>query len=168
MQREQTSIPKMLIYLLIIMLGYSFQSSIYGNWSFGGYHLDLMPSYVASAALIGGPVEGMITGLAVGVFYDLGFSGIDGLYPVYFLLFGLAAGAISKAALSRSYLSVVMINAVEMLLLGMIRYLGYLLPKKGASFTLVLQQLAGGLIIASIFCFISYVPMLFVSKRFEN
>ncbi len=167
MQREQISIPKMFMYLLLIIGVYAFQSSIYGTWSIGGYHLDLLPSFVASAAMLGGPVEGLIIGFLIGVFYDLGFVGVDGLYPIFFLLFGLIAGAISKLALSRSYISLVLMNVVEMVLIGLIRYFSYLLPMKGASLGLVLQQIVGGTLLASLFCFVSYVPMKKLSKRFD-
>ncbi len=168
MQREQTSIPKMLLYIILVMLVYAVQSSLYGTWSIGGYHIDLMPSFVASAAMLGGPVEGLIVGITVGVFYDLGFVGTDGLYPIFFMLFGLVAGALSKLALSRSYVSLVLMNIVEMVLLGYIRYFAWLLPRTKASFLLVSQQILGGTLLASLFCFVSYFPMMNLSRRFDN
>ena len=112
MQREQLSIPKMILYILFALVFYALQSSLFGAWSIRGYHLDLLPAFVAAAALLDGPVEGVIMGVVVGLLYDLGFTGIDGLYPMFFVLFGMAAGAMSRLTLSRNYVSMLMLNAV--------------------------------------------------------
>jgi len=167
MQREQLSVPKMVLYVIFIIAVYAFQSSVYGTWSVGGYHIDLMPSFVVSAAMIGGPVEGLIVGFLVGVLYDLGFVGIDGLYPIFFLLFGFAVGAFSRLSLSRSYATLVMLNAAEMAIIGFLRYFAYLLPQKGASFLIVLQQIVGGTLLASLFCFVPYIPMCKLSEKLD-
>lgn len=168
MQREQISIPKILLYILAVLLLYVLQTSWFGTWSIRGYHLDLLPALVAAAALLDGPTEGVIVGVAVGLFYDLGFIGIDGLYPLFFMLFGLIAGAMSRLTLSGSYVSMLLMTAVEMLVLGLVRYFVYLLPQAGASFLLVLQQIVGGTLLTCIFCFIVYLPMRRISRIFTD
>lgn len=168
MQREHVSIPKMIFYFLFILIFYALQTSIFGQWSLGGYHIDLLPAMVASAAMLGGPTEGMIVGLLVGILYDLSYISIDGLYPIYFLLFGLLAGVICRLALSESYISLVLLNTLEMLVLSLLRYFCYLLPQKGASLGLVLQQTAGGVILSGLFCFAPYVPMSILSHTFDS
>lgn len=167
MQREQTSVPKMMLYLLLCLLLYVVQTSVLRAFPLGGYHLDLLPAFVASAAMLGGPVEGLVAGLAAGTFYDLGFAGIDGLYPIYFLLFGLTAGALCRLVLSRSYLSLVLLNAFEMISIGFLRYFCYLLPQKGASFGLVFQQIMGSTLLACVFCFVPYLPMRTLSRKLD-
>lgn len=166
MQREQICIPKVILYVVYALVFYAVQSSLFGAWSIRGFHLDLMPAFVAAAAVLDGPMEGVILGVTVGLLYDLGFTGMEGAYPVFFLLYGLFAGVFSRLALSRNYISVIMLNAVQMLLLGLIRYFFYLLPRQGASFGLVLQQIVGGLLLASVLCFVVYVPMRKISDRF--
>ena len=146
---------------------YALQSSLFGAWSIRGYHLDLLPAFVAAAALLDGPVEGVIMGVVVGLLYDLGFTGIDGLYPIFFMLFGMAAGAMSRLTLSRNYVSMLMLNAVEMVVIDLLRYFCYLLPQKGAPFGLVLQQTVGGTLLASLLCFAVYVPMAKISRKFS-
>lgn len=168
MQREQISIPKILLYILAVLLLYVLQTSWFGTWSIRGYHLDLLPALVAAAALLDGPTEGVIVGVAVGLFYDLGFIGIDGLYPLFFMLFGLIAGAMSRLTLSGSYVSMLLMTAVEMLVLGLVRYFVYLLPQAGASFLLVLQQIVGGTLLTCMFCFIVYLPMRRISRIFTD
>ena len=73
MQREQLSIPKVVLYILFALLIYVLQTSLFGTWSIRGYHLDLLPALVAAAALLDGPVEGVIIGITVGLFYDLSY-----------------------------------------------------------------------------------------------
>ncbi len=168
MQREQLSIPKVVLYILFVLLIYVLQSTLFGTWSIRGYHLDLLPALVAAAALLDGPVEGVIIGITVGLFYDLGFIGIDGLYPLFFLIFGFIAGEMSRLTLSGSYVSMVLMTAFEMIVLGLLRYFSYLLPQAGASFGLVLRQIIGGTLLACLFCFIVYWPMQKISRKFAN
>ena len=44
MQREQLSIPKIVLYILFALLIYVLQTSLFGTWSIRGYHLDLLPA----------------------------------------------------------------------------------------------------------------------------
>ena len=168
MQRERLSIPKILLYILVALAVYVLQTSLFGAWSIRGYRLDLLPALVAAAALLDGPAEGVIVGIAVGLFYDLGFIGIDGLYPLFFMLFGLVAGAMSRLTLSGSYVSMLLMTAFEMVALGLLRYFTYLLPRAGASFVLVLQQIVGGTLLACLFSFIVYLPMRKISRKFAE
>lgn len=168
MQREYVSIPKVVLYILFALLIYALQSGVYGTWSIRGYHLDLLPALVVAAALLDGPVEGVILGVTVGLFYDLGFIGIDGLYPLFFLIFGFIAGEMSRLTLSGSYVSMVLMTAFEMVVLGLVRYFAYLLPQAGASFLLVLRQIIGGTLLACLFCFVIYLPMQKISRRFSS
>nr|WP_297171286.1 hypothetical protein [uncultured Agathobaculum sp.] len=168
MQRERLSIPKILLYILVALILYVLQTSWFGTWSIRGYHLDLLPALVAAAALLDGPVEGVIIGVVVGLFYDLGFIGIDGLYPIFFVLFGLVAGVISQLTLSGSYVSMLIMTSIEMIVLGLMRFFVYLLPQAGASFALVLQQIIGGTVLTCVFSFAVYLPMHRISRTFAE
>ena len=168
MQREQLSIPKTLLYLVFALVFYALQASLFGTWSIRGYHLDLLPALVTAAALLDGPMEGVVVGVTVGLLYDVGFIGVDGLYPLFFLLFGLIAGAMSRLTLSGSYVSMLIMTAVEMVVLGLVRYFAYLLPQTGASFGLVLRQIVGGTLLTCVFRFVVYLPMRRISRRFAD
>lgn len=168
MQREQVSIPKIVLYAVLALVFYALQTSLFGTWSIRGFHIDLMPCFVAAAALLDGPMEGVIVGVIVGVLYDLGFVGIDGVYPIFFMLFGLIAGLLSRLTLSRNYVSMMMLTAGEMITLGLLRYFVYLLPQKGASFSLVLQQIIGGTLLACVLSFLVYWPICRLSRKFAD
>lgn len=167
MQRERVSARQMLLYLLFLLLFYALQSSVFGRWSLQGFHLNLLPCFVSAAALLDGPAEGVIMGFAVGVFYDLGFSGIEGLYPIYFLLYGLAAGIVSRLVLPCNYISMLLLTAGETFLLGALRGFLYLIPRKGAQPTLILQQTAASAVLACALCFLVYLPLRRISRRFS-
>ena len=166
MQREQISIPKNILYAVLILVFYALQTSLLRSLTFRGYHIDLLPCFVAAAALLDGPAEGVITGVMVGVLYDLGYPGLDGMYPLFFLLYGLVAGNLSRSVLSRNYISVLMLTFLEMMVLGVLRFFLYLMPH-GASFGLVLQQTVGGALLTVAFAFLVYWPMGRISRRFD-
>ena len=168
MQRERLSIPKIVLYILLALLLCVVQTTLFGAWSIAGYHVDVLPALVVAAALLDGPAEGMIVGIAVGLLYDLGFIGIDGLYPLFFLLFGLGAGVFSRMALSGSYVSMLLTTAFEMVLLGLLRYFAYLLPQAGASLGLVFRQVAAGTLLTCLFSFVAYFPMRRISRLFAD
>ena len=74
----------------------------------------------------------------------------------------------SRLTLSGTYISMLLMTAFEMILLGLIRYFVYLLPQAGASIGLVLQQIIGGTLLTCIFCFIVYLPMRKISRIFAD
>lgn len=167
MQREQVIIPKMVLYILFAALYYALQTSVFGTWSIRGFHIDLLPCFVVAAALLDGPKEGAIMGLTIGILYDVSFTGIDGIYPIFFLLFGVLAGIFSREVLSRNYISMVLLTIAEMLCVGLLRYFVFL-RKAGASFSLVFQQIIGGIVLACILGFLIYAVMKKISKIFET
>ena len=150
MQRELISIPKMLLYALVTILVYVIQTTVFGAHPLFGYHVDLLPAAVTAAALL-----------------DVGLVGMDGIYPIWFMLYGLLGGLISRTALAGGFLSMVLMNAFEMLLLGMLRYFVQLM-REGASFLLVLHQTVGGTLVACMLCFIVYLPMRRISRAFSR
>ena len=104
------------------------------------------------------------SGLTVGICYDLSFTGVDGLYPLFFLLFGYAAGKLCQRLLTRNYISMLILTAFECVLLGLLRYL-FSLMHAGASFLIVLRQLAVGTVLTCLFCFIVYLPLRRLSGK---
>ena len=113
---------------------------------------------------LGGPAEAAVVGLTVGICYVLSFTGVDGLYPLFFLLFGYAAGKLCQRLLTRNYISMLILTAFECVLLGLLRYL-FSLMHAGASFLIVLRQLAVGTVLTCLFCFIVYLPLRRLSGK---
>ena len=47
MQRERLSIPKIVLYILLALLLYVVQTTLFGAWSIAGYHVDVLPALVS-------------------------------------------------------------------------------------------------------------------------
>ena len=99
MQRERMSIPRLILFGLWALFIFVVQTSVFGAANLFGYHVDLLPAAVAAAALLSSPAEGAVLGVIVGVLYDIGTVGIDGLMPIFFFAFGYGAGALSRRAM---------------------------------------------------------------------
>ncbi len=84
--------------------------------------------------------------------------------PLFFLLFGYAAGKLCQRLLTRNYISMLILTAFECVLLGLLRYL-FSLMHAGASFLIVLRQLAVGTVLTCLFCFIVYLPLRRLSGK---
>ena len=164
MQREHISIPKLIAYVLFSVIIFALQTGTFGGMRIFGSAVDLLPALVTAAALLGGPAEAAVVGLTVGICYDLSFTGVDGLYPLFFLLFGYAAGKLCQRLLTRNYISMLILTAFECVLLGLLRYL-FSLMHAGASFLIVLRQLAVGTVLTCLFCFIVYLPLRRLSGK---
>lgn len=164
MQREHISIPKLIAYVLFSVIIFALQTGTFGGMRIFGSAVDLLPALVTAAALLGGPADVAVVGLTVGICYDLSFTGVDGLYPLFFLLFGYAAGKLCQRLLTRNYISMLILTAFECVLLGLLRYL-FSLMHAGASFLIVLRQLAVGTVLTCLFCFIVYLPLRRLSGK---
>ncbi len=164
MQREHISIPKLILYVLFSVIIFALQTGTFGGMRIFGFAVDLLPALVSAAALLGGPVEGAVVGVTVGLCYDLSLTGVDGLYPLFFLLFGLAAGRLCQRLITRSYAAMLILTAFECVLLGLLRYL-FSLMHAGASLLIVLRQLAAGTVLTCLFCFIVYLPLRRLSRQ---
>ena len=147
-----------------LQIGKEVQTGTFGGMRIFGSAVDLLPALVTAAALLGGPAEAAVVGLTVGICYDLSFTGVDGLYPLFFLLFGYAAGKLCQRLLTRNYISMLILTAFECVLLGLLRYL-FSLMHAGASFLIVLRQLAVGTVLTCLFCFIVYLPLRRLSGK---
>ena len=79
-------------------------------------------------------------------------------------LFGYAAGKLCQRLLTRNYISMLILTAFECVLLGLLRYL-FSLMHAGASFLIVLRQLAVGTVLTCLFCFIVYLPLRRLSGK---
>ena len=144
MQREHISIPKLIAYVLFSVIIFALQTGTFGGMRIFGSAVDLLPALVTAAALLGGPA--------------------DGLYPLFFLLFGYAAGKLCQRLLTRNYISMLILTAFECVLLGLLRYL-FSLMHAGASFLIVLRQLAVGTVLTCLFCSIVYLPLRRLSGK---
>ena len=119
--RRERPVLKTICYLLFLVLVYVIETANMPLALFG-FRIDLLPCIPAAIALMEGPFFGGMFGLLTGILYDVGFVGVDGLFPIYYMLFGIAAGAVSMRFLRRMFPSMLLLSTCGMLLIGMLRF----------------------------------------------
>lgn len=166
MKREQP-ILKFVLYLLFLVLIYVIETAHLPLELFG-FHIDLLPCIPAAVALMEGPAWGGLFGLLTGVMYDVGFLGVDGLFPIYYMLFGIVAGAVSMRFLRRMFPSMLLLNTCGMLLIGLIRYGFSVLLFSGAPFPFAFQSMCGEILVTVLLSPFVYLPVRTIARRFDR
>ncbi len=167
MQRDKPPVLKIACYILFLVLVYVLETA---NMPFSilGVRVDLLPCIPAAVALMEGPVLGAAIGLLTGMFYDVGFIGVDGLFPFYYMLFGLAAGTVSMRFLRRMFPSMLLLSASGMLIIGLFRYSFSVILFEGASFPLAFQSLCAEILLSMLFSPLVYLPIRQIARRFDR
>ena len=78
--------------VVVLLAAYVCQTSLGLRVSIFGAHIDLLPPLLAAVGVVMGSGAGMVCGLVVGLLYDISGSGIDGVYPLYYMIWGIACG----------------------------------------------------------------------------
>lgn len=168
MQRERINPFKIGAYLAVLLLIYLVETSFGLHLAVLGYRIDLMPAVVASVALMDGPEEGAIIGIVAGILYDASNVSIEGIYPAYYMIFGVIAGLLSKRYLRKIFASVLLLSSCALLLIGGLRYIFYLFMVKNTSFLLAFQTLCAEVLVAAAFSPLVYYPIKKLSGRFRD
>lgn len=168
MQRERMNPLKIGAYLLVLLTVYLLQTSFGLKALVFGYHIDLMPAVVASVALMDGPQEGAILGVIAGILYDTSVVSIEGLYPAFYMVFGVAAGFLSKRYLRKMFASALILSSCAMLLINALRYVFYLYMMKKTGFLFVFQTLCAEVLVAAAFSPLVYYPIKKLSLKFKD
>lgn len=167
MQKEQPVVLKYIIYTIFLVLVYSIETA---NMPLKilGFRVDILPCIPAAVALMEGPVLGGFIGFMTGMLYDVGLIGVDGLFPIYYMLFGILAGALSMKFLRRMFPSMLLLSTCGMMVIGLLRYGLSLMLISKVPFPLAFQSMCGEILIAIVLSPIVYFPIRNISRRFEN
>ncbi len=166
MQREHIPVGKIALYGVILVVLFVLESANGMPVRVMGQRVDILPFAVASVALLDGPVEGAAVGLIAGALYDLGFVGAEGLYALYYLITGIAAGLLGERFLRRVFPSALLLGTGMMLLLGLWRFGIIWIFGRTSEPLLYLQSLSGQTMVAALFSPIAYFAVRAVSRRF--
>lgn len=109
--------------IALLALAYVLQTSLGLYFSIWNAHIDLLPLLVAAAGIVLGPGAGLACGLAAGVLYDVSGVGVEGMYPLYYMLCGIACGELR--ARFGGVRGVMLCSACMVALLALLRYLFY-------------------------------------------
>ena len=164
MEKERVNAWKIAAYCLLLLALYCLQTSRGTGRMIFGYRVDLLPCVVATVALLEGPGAGMGIGLLTGILYDLSLPGVEGLYPAYYFLFGLAAGLVAQRYLRRVYLSSLLLSAVALVVSGLAQIL-ILFWMRGASPSALFITLGIELGLMAVFSPLAYVLVRLIHRK---
>lgn len=167
MQKERAPIFKVVLYLLFLILVYVIETANLPLNLFG-FRVDLLPCIPAAVALMEGPFLGGLMGLLTGILYDVGFVGVDGMFPIYYMFFGIAAGAVSMRFLRRMFPSMLLLNTCGMLVLSLLRYGFAVLLVQGVAFPLAFQSMCGEILVTVALSPLVYLPVRTIARRFDR
>ncbi len=164
-REKHISIPKLIAYVLFSVIIFALQTGTFGGMRIFGSAVDLLPALVTAAALLGGPAEAAVVGLTVGICYDLSFTGVDGLYPLFFS----CCSAMPPESSARDCSPAITFPCSSLRRLSVCCSvccgIFFSLMHAGASFLIVLRQLAVGTVLTCLFCFIVYLPLRRLSGK---
>lgn len=164
--KEQPVALKFIAYTVVLIIIYSIETANI-QFKFFGFKIDILPCVPAAVALMEGPVLGGFIGFMTGMLYDVGFIGIDGLFPIYYMVFGILAGIISIKFLRKMFPSMLLLNTCGMMILALIRYGLSLMAISKVPFPLVFQAVCAEILITIFLSPIVYIIVRNISRKFE-
>lgn len=165
MQREQQPTAQIVCYLLVLLAVYLLNTVL--PMELFGFRLDLILCVPAAVALMEGPYLGLILGFAAGVCYDMAFTGVEGLYPIYFMIFGVAAGLFADRFLRRIFASMLLLTVTAVLGLAGLRLIGFFIFQERFSLVLYVQQVCGEALVTAVLSPVVYFPIRQLYRRFR-
>lgn len=110
--------------MLLLALAYIVQSSLGVRISIFSVHIDVLPIVIAAVGIVMGSGAGLACGLFAGLLYDVAGTGAEGLYPLYYLICGIACGQLGINRFRNHPLLGTMLGVAGMIAaLAAIRYL---------------------------------------------
>ena len=169
MQRDRTTTYKVVFYLLFVLIVYLLETATgLGSLNLFGARLDLLFSVPAAVALMENLAIGAAAGLFTGILYDLSGTGVEGILPLYFMLFATFAGAISGRYLRRIWPSHLLLTAGGMLLLRGLQFVFAALAGRTYPMIPFLQSMYGEILAAVVLSQFIYLPTLLLARRFDR
>ena len=156
MQRDRTTTYKIVIYAVFLVILYLLETATgLGGLHLFGARLDLLFSVPAAVALFETPAVGAAVGLMTGILYDLAGTGVEGLLPLYFMLFATFAAAISGRYLRRIWPSHLLLTAAAIL---------------GQAYPVLpfLRSMYGEILAAIVLSPLIYLPARTLARRFDR
>jgi len=131
-----------------------------------GFKIDVMIFFISSVALFCGAKAGCVFGFAAGVLMDLSFSGVEGLFPLFFMIFGAVSGVLSEIYLRKLFQSMLFISAVCFLVLNFIVYICYYWLVYGVTVFSAMAKIIPEFLISAVFSPIPYFAVKKITERF--
>ena len=122
MRHNHFGVFRTVLCVVLLAAAYVLQTSLGLRISIFGARLNLLPPFLAAAGVVLGSGTGMVCGLAVGILYDLSGSGVDGMYPLYYMVWGIVCGFWGEQYRTRELRCTLACAVGMMALLALLRY----------------------------------------------
>lgn len=169
MQKDRTTTYKVISYTILLLVLYLLETATgLSQARLFGVRLDLLFSVPAAVALMEDPAVGAAIGLFTGILYDVSGSGIEGLLPLYFMVFAALAGGVSGRYLRRIWPSHLLLTAGGMLILRGLQFMLMALIGAGYPIMPFLKSMYGEILAAVVLSPIIYLPVYHLARRFDR
>lgn len=155
-RRDQ--IHKWFVYALALVPVWLLDEFVLNHIPLFGVVPMLLPLAVVAVAVLEGSVAGAGFGMAVGLLWELAYSGGSGILVFGMALAGMLTGSIAQYALSQSFVSCLLCSAGVLCMIDGARILRYLFVQ--AETLDVLLRVAASEIVVSL-CFTPFIYLLF-------
>lgn len=143
-----------------IVVCFVLESSLSLRISVLGAHFDLLPPIVAAAGICLGSPAGIICGIVAGLMYDCSGAEVEGLYPLYFMCWGIFSGMIGERHRVRQLNMIIMLSIEMTVLLSLIRYLFYFQFVMDTSLIFVIKAIVASALLTMLVC-----PFVYLAVR---
>jgi len=126
MRKNKRRLAALLLYVLLLLIAYLLQDSVFSELPIGGAKPLILPVAVVGAAMLGGRVRGGVFGLCAGVLCDVALCRPAVLFTLLLTLAGIAVGALFETVLARGFLSFLLCCAALLLLSAFCQMFGLL------------------------------------------
>lgn len=169
MQRDEKFVLKFICYGILAVLIYLLETGTpLHRVELLDVSVDLLSCVPAGVALFEGPALGAAVGFLTGLLYDLAGNGLEGLYPLYYMLFAALAGAVSGRWLRRMWPSHLLLTAGGMLALRLIRFGLLSIIESDFPSLAYLQIMYAQVLVALLFSPVIYLLCRFIARRFDR
>ncbi len=143
-----------------IVVCFVIESSLSIRISVLGAHFDLLPPIVASAAICLGSPAGILCGIVAGLMYDSSGAEIEGLYPLYYMCWGIIGGMLGERKRVRQLNMIIMLSIEMTALLSLLRYLFYFQFIVDTSLIFVVKAIVASALLTMLVC-----PFVYLAVR---
>lgn len=146
------------ISLSLILIGIFLIQTNSVGFSLFGVKIDMIPAFVCSVAIIYDYIFVASFGFIAGMLVDVSRVSIEGIFSVFYMLFGVCAGFLFTKYFSAKISAVVLSTIICMLITSVMIYISHLLSMQGSNFLIFIKVMCSEILISLLF-----VPIVFYS-----
>lgn len=145
---------------LILLIIFLLQTNSYGFALFG-VKIDMIPAVICSIAIIYDYIFASSFGFIAGILVDVSRVSVEGVFSVFYMLFGVCSGFLFTKYFSAKISAVILSTTICMLITSVMIYTSHLLLMQGGNFLIFIKVMCSEILISLLF-----VPIIFYSISF--